>query len=603
MKKRLTALAVAVAMVFSLSSAFMVACAAGNSLKQILTDYGQTIPADNEDFQWDSASNTIKSSIEVKADMKAKKNGSSTWYDKVSDLTHSSGTSRGQEVLFDYKTTLDMTSVAESLNKFTTLVDGVIKLESGYLGGTPDEEKYNELSQQLDNSYIENASFEIVVQNPNSMTIPSSMVNGSGMYGFTAEKDGNVISPVDGKLTIPGNSDANGSLVYVEESRKIESGNFIINIKTEGKTTRKALEEALKYNLILTCNGIAATGPSSYNSTSTYKLIGTVTGSTPIYAADDETAPIANISYTAVQDTSDSNIYETATEISTSVSIKTGSAPGGGGGGTGPVIVPPVSTPVPTESPDSTPTPTYAPDEMIPAPDMLESDDHLAYIIGYPEGDVRPENNISREEVVTIFYRLLTESTREKMFKASASLTDVSTDRWSASAIATLENGGLVTGYEDGSFKPGNAITRAEFVTIATKFYADVVAVGGRFEDVDNHWAEKYIDKAVFYRLIGGYDDGTFKPDQYITRAEVMKIINTVLNRSVTADNILDEAVQNNWIDNPSDAWYYTVVLEATMSHDYTRETEGQVPEVWTALKENPDWATLEEQWKEQYGN
>lgn len=234
----------------------------------------------------------------------------------------------------------------------------------------------------------------------------------------------------------------------------------------------------------------------------------------------------------------------------------------------------------------------YAVTEEIDVPPALDTNgDHYAYIIGYPEGDVRPENSITREEVATIFFRLLTEETRNANFKSANNFKDVNADRWSNNAISTMAEMGIVTGYVDGTFRPSNNITRAEFATIAARFDDDD-AGKTVFKDMAGHWAEDYVAEAASLQWINGYSDGTFKPDNFITRAEVMAIVNRMLKRSVSSENIHADAIR--WIDNPETAWYYEDVIEATNSHKFDRLAEGLVEEKWTELLENRDWSELE---------
>ena len=234
----------------------------------------------------------------------------------------------------------------------------------------------------------------------------------------------------------------------------------------------------------------------------------------------------------------------------------------------------------------------YAVTKEIDIPVVLEKDDHFAYIIGYPEGDVRPENSITREEVATIFFRLLTEETRNASFTRTNSFTDVEDSRWSNNAISTMAALGIITGYEDGTFKPGNAITRAEFATIAARFEEEVAVGSENFTDIAGHWAESYIKEAAALQWINGYEDGSFRPANNITRAEVMAIVNRMLQRKVSSDYILETAVF--WTDNAKSAWYYEDVMEATNSHTYERLAEGQIEERWVEIKANRDWSELE---------
>lgn len=234
----------------------------------------------------------------------------------------------------------------------------------------------------------------------------------------------------------------------------------------------------------------------------------------------------------------------------------------------------------------------YATTKPIVVPPELEKDDHFAYIIGYPEGDVRPQNSVTREEVATIFFRLLTEETRTASMGKAEVYSDVELSRWSNNAIATMSKLGIVNGYEDGTFGPAKAITRAEFATIAARFEEEVAVGSENFTDIAGHWAEEYIKEAAALQWVNGYEDGSFKPQNYITRAEVMTIVNRMLQRSVSSEYILEDAVF--WSDNAESAWYYEAVMEATNSHEYERLAEGLIEERWTAIKANRDWAELE---------
>ncbi len=215
------------------------------------------------------------------------------------------------------------------------------------------------------------------------------------------------------------------------------------------------------------------------------------------------------------------------------------------------------------------------------APEVLNSGDHVAYIIGYPDGNVRPEANITREEVTVIFYRLLNDEFRNTILTTENSFTDVEAERWSDRAISTMAKGNFVRGYEDGSFRPGNYITRAEFVTIASSLGTKTNAISGTYSDIAGHWAEERILTAMANGWISGYEDGTFRPDALITRAEAIAITNRLLDRRVGADGLLDDAKQ--WPDNVEGSWYYYEILEATNPHDYEK-AESDVYEKWTKL-------------------
>jgi uncharacterized repeat protein (TIGR02543 family) len=216
----------------------------------------------------------------------------------------------------------------------------------------------------------------------------------------------------------------------------------------------------------------------------------------------------------------------------------------------------------------------------------LEKSDHFAYVIGYPEGDVRPLNNITREEVAMIFYRLLTDESRNNLLSDTNSFTDLENSGWSNRAISTLYNAGILKGYPDGTFRPTEPVTRAEFATIAAKFDKLELGSASKFTDIPGHWAEKYITSSEIKGWIKGYNDLTFKPEQDITRAETMTLINNVLARIVPEENIHPEAL--SWTDIESSEWYYEAVMEATNSHDYLFEEDGD--ELWTGLKANKVW-------------
>ena len=228
---------------------------------------------------------------------------------------------------------------------------------------------------------------------------------------------------------------------------------------------------------------------------------------------------------------------------------------------------------------------TVIEDQEIPLAE-LEKVDHFAYIIGYPEGDVRPLNNITREEVAMIFYRLLTDESRTALLSDANQFTDVESGRWSNRAISTLYNADIISGYPDGTFRPSAPITRAEFATIAAKFDDLELGSASKFTDIFGHWAEQYITSSENKGWIKGYPDMTFKPEQDITRAEAMTLINNVLGRKVPAENIHPDAIF--WPDISENDWFYEAVMEATNSHDYMYEEDGD--ELWTGMKANKVW-------------
>ena len=237
-------------------------------------------------------------------------------------------------------------------------------------------------------------------------------------------------------------------------------------------------------------------------------------------------------------------------------------------------------------------------EEAVPLAEIpwLNTEDHYAYIIGYSEdGTVRPQANITRAEVATIFFRLLTDEARDQFWSTSNNFSDVAPDAWYNNAVSTMVNAGIIQGYEDGTFRPNNNITRAEFAAIASRFMSSGYDVEeDLFTDIANHWARQNINDAAMTKWINGYPDGTFLPDKAITRAEAVTLVNNVLQRKPDADHMLDSMIK--WPDNPESAWYYEAIQEATNSHDYDL-FEGAEYETWTALQENRDWAALEKDW------
>lgn len=221
---------------------------------------------------------------------------------------------------------------------------------------------------------------------------------------------------------------------------------------------------------------------------------------------------------------------------------------------------------------------------------MLEKNNHFAYIVGYPDGDVRPNASITRAEVATIFFRMMTDEARESYRMTSNSFSDVAKSDWHNIAISTLQNAKIIDGYHDGTFRPDSPITRAELSKIAASFYKAQEDKTVNFTDISGHWAENFIKSARGYGFIDGYPDGSFKPDQLITRAETMKIVNRSLERTPHKDYLLEDMIK--WPDNADkNEWYYADVQEATNSHDYNKNENY---EVWTNILPVRDWKSIE---------
>ena len=248
---------------------------------------------------------------------------------------------------------------------------------------------------------------------------------------------------------------------------------------------------------------------------------------------------------------------------------KSSSGGGGGGGSHKPTVI----------IPDDVPT-------------GLNGDDHYAYIVGYPDSTVRPQNGITRAEVATIFFRLLTDETRNANSTKSNSYSDVAAGAWYNHAVSTLSAMGIVKGDSQGKFNPNAPITRAEFAAIAARFDDKANTTAVDFSDIASHWAKNEISAAANNGWINGYTDGTFRPNNKITRAEAMTLVNRVLKRlPETAEDLHNDMIK--WSDNSdTSAWYYLAVQEATNSHYY--DLKENKHEKWSKLRETRDWTELE---------
>jgi len=226
-----------------------------------------------------------------------------------------------------------------------------------------------------------------------------------------------------------------------------------------------------------------------------------------------------------------------------------------------------------------------------PIPEVFTGD-HYGYIIGYEDGMVHPEKNISRAEVATIFFRLLDDDVRSQRMTKENSFPDVNEGDWFNVAVSTMYSLGIIGGYEDGTFRPNAPITRAEFAAIASRFDLDGDASETIFEDIYEHWGQREINIAANNGWVLGYEDGTFKPDSLVTRAEAMTMVNRVLQRiPQSSADLLPGMIQ--WPDNrDTGKWYYLVIQEATNSHHYDRKDNGY--EKWTELREPRDWEALQ---------
>lgn len=575
MKKRILAMVMVLAMVFTMMSV----SAAEPTLKEAIVDYTKGSGLDDV-------------VVDVPLDIQVKESSTDTWAESVTVRE----TKEEKIETFDFKATLDMSVVKE---KFDDLVASA-KLAIYAKGG----ENVDTLLTELEGISV-TGNFTITIKIPAGIVVPDTAKNGSNMDGFNeGAKD-----------------------IFEETGRSFSANEATISIKVKDDQTKASLEGDIGNDITFTIEGV---GVEAFG---TYKVEGKLDGSTVI---GGDIATVNYVTEPTGEIVGEAEEYDAVTIIAK----KATSIGGGGGGGS--------ATEKPTEykveyivddtviKTETTVNKEVKPGKTVPdekegyefvgwykdkeltkpASDplkvtgdtklygkfvvkgtgdgpVLNTDDHFAYIIGYVDGTVRPLNNIVREEVATIFFRLLTEEAGEAMHKDIAPFSDVPSTRWSSTAIATLANGGYITGRPDGTFGPSDYITRAEFATIAARFTKTAEGNGIEFSDVQKHWAKNYIEACAASGLITGYTDGTFKPDQYITRAEAMAIVNRMLNRAVDAEGI--KAVEDDiyyFGDNEENTWCYYIVLEATNSHDYTRAEDGK--ETWTTVTEVRDWAAYE---------
>jgi uncharacterized repeat protein (TIGR02543 family) len=397
-----------------------------------------------------------------------------------------------------------------------------------------------------------------------------------------------------------------GYALNTQNSNTVQSGVVVIPTVTDGKANMLTLK--LYYDIDKIGGSTSGTGdgiPDKYQVVVTYQSnntsYGSVSKTTEVVTlkdADNNNATTGTVTASATASTASlSRVYfsnwtynnsQVGTAATLSYTIANakggetyaftanfGRSSGGGGGSSS------SSTRPSTDIQD--------PDVPLAGDPALNTEDHFAYIKGYSDGTIRPTNYITRAQVATIFYRLLDDNTRAIYFSDSNDFSDVADDYWANKAISTLTNAGIITGFQDGTFRPNAYITRAQFAAISARFSVVTEDLPMPFTDVpEDYWAADLIAYAAHIGWIDGYADGTFRPTNNITRAAAMKLINNVLGRQVDADGLLPDATQ--WTDVDVDDWCYYIVLEATNSHDYDRRSTDSQVENWTALTADRIW-------------
>ncbi len=375
---------------------------------------------------------------------------------------------------------------------------------------------------------------------PSVLTIPDAVINGSNMDGFNDDAK-LIFAESDGRIFTPGNP--NNTLVI---SVKVKDGITVGYLKDN-------LATALG-DMTFTATGVVVANARNC------ELLGTISGTTRI----ESTSHFVEYDFDGI------DLATGAAEVKAELYVRSS-------GGYRPVQ--------PEEEEPSVPSDGEIDTENVADPketgvaDHLNIEDHMIYLEGYPDGTIRPEHNVTRAEATTMLYRLLRPEVRDEIFTTENQFGDVTEDLWYNKAVSSMAKGGFVNGYEDGNFYGDNSITRAELVAIVARF-AKVNEGDATFTDVDDsHWAYENIVTAVANGWINGYEDGSFKPEQYITRAEAATIINRVLSRGVKEEGLMDGV--RVWPDNPEDAWYYYEMVEATNEHDNNNTRPN---EIWEAL-------------------
>ncbi len=490
---------------------------------------------------------------------------------------------------FDFQARIDMSGVREAY-------DNLVKDAKAWAA---DKGISESSAVSTINNTVVTGSFKVEIEYPGTIEIPADFSGAKDMSGFAFENGGNVTD------------------VYTETSRTAAANKLTIDVKVKDNLVIKDLNLD---NLTLTCEGVKVNSDAIADYTINGKITGETSASAAgitskvIYDFNDTSATVKIVdpsssggssgsssrTITIKFDTGDSGIKIDAVTSKNSVEVNfdTITVPTVEGKEFGGFYADAAFTqPLTGKKTFTTSTTIYTkwtdkgtepvdPDK----PDQpIFTDKHIAYIIGYPEGTVKPEHNISREEVATVFYRLLRAEKQIEIASTENRFSDVDESRWSNKAISSMAKGGYISGYESGTFKPEQFITRAEFVTIIANMYKLDKTPATSFSDVTNgYWASGYIGAISTKGWVNGYEDGTFKPEQFITRAEVMATVNRMLGRKVSADGISADA--KIWSDISASDWYYLDVVEATNAHEYTK-AEGAEAETWTKVVDNNVWA------------
>ncbi len=571
--KKLIAIVLSAAMLIATS---VTAFAVPADLSGVVTDLGKTPP--------------ITRSIDVPVDIKVDAGQSGTYEDGPVNEIVSGGT-----IGANYQATIYMSGVRSLFSELYSMAYALVD--------SPDSPH---LLTKLQNSKV-TGSFTIKISYPESAVIPDSVLTGTALAGFNAAAATTFEETVPRTVTA-GAAGTKDLTITISVKSGILAG------------AMNAATDTYLPNVTFTVEGVTLS-----DAVNTVK--GTITGQTMIYDDNEDPTPdalICEINYTGKQGTDAE--FDSSPVISEVVTLTPPSSPRPSSPSEPDkvveVVLPGIEDVDDIVISGKEKNPTVDIDELteklnperegfvfegfyddqyytkklsgeveitedttihgrwinVTVPEIFDADNHIQYIHGYPDETVRPESNVSREEIATMFYRLLKKEVREKLTTDANSFSDVESDRWSNNAVSTMANGGYIKGYADGTFRPEAYITRAELATIAYRFLDAAVTGEMNFNDIGGHWAEENIKSIANNAWIMGYRDGSFKPDEYITRAEAITIINRIVVRYVNEHGLIGDEKQ--WIDNPADAWYYYAVVEATHEHDHER-AEDKYNELW----------------------
>ena len=526
---------------------------------------------------------------------------------------------RGENV-YDAEKGLTFTNTYTEPDPEGAVVENALNVLKQYAAGSSDPAHVTTLFQieaVTENAPMPNET-QIHILGPHSASFGSLVFDAEGTYIYrVSEVDPQqsglqidptvytvtfVVTKADGKLTAAV-SYAIGETEYLySEAGNVLTFTNVFENKAEElkhaslsltKEIGEGIDPGTTFDFLIEVNGASGSYDATQNGTASSVTF--TDGKATVQLKGGETLVIANLPAGALY-----TIQETTTGYTVAKTGDTGTLSGGQTAEARFTNTKSGSGENPRPNPEPAPEPGDGGNGGTPA---LNRRDHYAYIIGYPDGDVHPQGNITRAEVATIFFRLLRDPVRTQYWSQTNGYSDVPGNKWYNNAVSTLSNMGIICGYPDGTFRPDAPITRAELAKIAAGFFSDprvAATYDGRFSDVHGaEWYISYLMTALEEGLIEGYPDGSFRPNRPITRAETCTIVNRTLGRKPEKDHLLPESDMINWPDNINrNIWYYAQMQEATNSHDYRwTSVYSEVCEQWTAKLAERDWAALERAW------